>query len=37
MSETVKGFLAGIVARGTIYPVVLWFSLDFLVVTDIKS
>jgi len=37
MSETVKLFLAGIVASGTKYPVVFWISLDFLVVTDIKS
>ena len=37
MSEVVRGFLAGIVARDTKYPVVLRFSSDFLVVTDIKG
>jgi len=36
MNETVRGFLAGIVARDAKYKLILRFSSDFLVVTDIK-
>jgi hypothetical protein len=35
--KQLRGFLAGIVDRDAKYQVTLWFSSNFLVVTDIKG